>query len=171
MILIKEAIKSLLALILLAGFLDLLLLDDGMRKYTRMVIGLIVLFSLINLVIHIGRGFSMELPVMEGFDYPETEVIVAEGLKLRRQGEDQAAAYTTPALQAKVEEFLNQVTGTGGIKVEIDSATDSQPMAVRIILTSDPGVPAEFIRRTVAELLAINPVQVEVEQEVEDGEE
>ena len=82
-----------LALILLAGFCELLLPDDGMRKYGRMVIGLIVLFSLVNLVVQVGRDFSMELPVFaEGWGRADPAVLVAEGLNLRRRGEEQAAA-------------------------------------------------------------------------------
>ena len=61
----KEAIKSLLALILLTGFFELLLPEDGLMKYSRMVIGLIVLFSLINLVLHLGINLSPELALME----------------------------------------------------------------------------------------------------------
>ena len=54
----KEGIKALLALILLAGFFELLLPEDGMRKYARMVVGLIVLCSLIGLVLKRGSLLS-----------------------------------------------------------------------------------------------------------------
>ena len=111
---IKGALKSLLALVLLAGFCELLLPDDGMRKYARMVIGLIVLFSLINLVVQVGQVFSVELPVgTDGWGRADPESLVAEGLNLRQQGEEQATALTVSVVQTKVEQFLQKITGTG----------------------------------------------------------
>lgn len=160
-----------LALILLAGFFELLLPDDAMRKYGRMVIGLIVLFSLVNLAVHVGRDFSLELPVVrEEWGQTETAALVAEGLNLRRRGEEQAVALTTPVAQAKVEHFLEKIIGTPGFKVEI-SSTEEQARKVRVVCPSDPGVGAEYIQRMVAELFAVNPDQVEVEEEVAEQEE
>ena len=91
MIQIKEAIKGLLALILLAGFLELILPEDEMRKYTRLVIGLIVLFSLIKILPNLGKEFSPEIiPTALSGGYPDSSVLVTEGVKLRRVGEDKA---------------------------------------------------------------------------------
>lgn len=130
-----------------------------------MVIGLIVLFSLVNLVVQVGRDFSMELPVFaEGWGRADPAVLVAEGLNLRRRGEEQAAALTGSVVQAKIEQFLEKVTGTTGVKVEI-SAVEGQIQKVRVVLPAEPGVAVEFLKRTVAEVLAVEPDQVEVEKE------
>ena len=161
---IKGALKSLLALVLLAGFCELLLPDDGMRKYAWMVIGLIVLFSLINLVVQVGQVFSVELPVgTDGWGRADPESLVAEGLNLRQQGEEQATALTVSVVQTKVEQFLQKITGTG-VKVEL-SAAEGHIQRARVVLPTDPGVSGEFLKRTVAEVLAMEPDQVEVKKE------
>ncbi len=164
---IKDAIKSLLALILLAGFLELLLPDDEMRKYTRMVVGLIVLFSLINLVGQIGRDVALELPVSDGLSSPGAEALVAEGLNLRRQGENKATELATPVLQGEVERILHEITGIKGIKVEIAPGKTGVERTVKVTLVEDPGVPPDLVKRMVAELLKIKPEQVEVEEKIE----
>ncbi|NLM37847.1 MAG: stage III sporulation protein AF [Firmicutes bacterium] len=162
---IKEALKSLLALILLAGFCELLLPDDGMRKYGRMVVGLIVLFSLVNLVIRVGQNFPAAFPaVAVGGGRADPADLVAEGVNLRQQGEEQVAALTAPALQAKVAAFLQQITGTAGVQVEISGAA-GQVERVRVIFPADPGVSVEFLQRTVAAVLAVAPERVEVKKE------
>ncbi|NLW59250.1 MAG: hypothetical protein GX073_02765 [Firmicutes bacterium] len=162
---IKAALKSLLALILLAGFLELLLPDDEMQKYGRMVIGLIVLFSLLNLVVQVGRDFTLELPVAaEDWGQADPAVLVAAGLQLRQRGEEQAAAMTVPAIQTRVEQFLRKITGTTGIQVEV-RAVDGQIQGARVVLPAAPGVAADFLQRTVAALLTVAPEQVEVKME------
>ena len=160
-----------LALILLAGFCELLLPDDGMRKYGRMVVGLIVLFSLVSLVVQLGQDFSVELPVIaEDWGRADPAVLVAEGLNLRRRGEEQAAALTVAMVQTHVEQFLEKITGTVGVKVEI-SAAAGQVETARVVLSTDPGVAVEFLKRTVAEVLAVEPDQVEVKKEFAEQEE
>ena len=169
MIPIKEALKSLLALILLAGFLELLLPDDKMRKYGQMVVGLIVLFSLINLVVQIGRDLSFKLPGGERLVNPGAEVLVADGLDLRRRGEEQASQIAAPAVQAEVERFLQNITGSKEIRVEIRPAAEKEARMVRVVLPVDSGVPVDFLQRTVAALLSVHTDQVEVEEEGEKG--
>ncbi|WP_331274048.1 stage III sporulation protein AF [Capillibacterium thermochitinicola] len=162
---IKEALKSLLALILLAGFCELLLPEDGMRKYGRMVVGLIVLFFLVNLVMRVGQDFTLALPeVSVAGGRADPAALVAEGVNLRQRGEEQAAALTAPAVQAKVEELLQTITGTAGVQVEISTAA-GQGQRVRVVLPADPGVPVEVLKRTVAAVLAMAPDQVEVKKE------
>lgn len=165
----KEALKSLLALILLAGFLELLLPDDKMRKYGQMVVGLIVLFSFINLVVQIGRDLPLKLPEGGGLAPPATEVLVADGLDLRRRGEEQAARLTAAGIQGEVERFLRQITGREGIRVELLPAVEKGTRPVRVVIPADTGVPVAFLQRTVAALLSVPADQVEVKEEGEDG--
>ena len=136
-----------------------------------MVVGLIVLFSLINLVVQIGQDVVLELPVSDGLSSPGAEALVADGLNLRRQGEARASQLATPALQGEVERILHQITGTKGIKVEIGPGQVGAERKVRVTLAADPGVPPDLLKRTVAELLKIKPEQVEVEEKIESEQE
>nr|WP_269206167.1 stage III sporulation protein AF [Capillibacterium thermochitinicola] len=149
----------------MAGFCELLLPEDGMRKYGRMVVGLIVLFFLVNLVMRVGQDFTLALPeVSVAGGRADPAALVAEGVNLRQRGEEQAAALTAPAVQAKVEELLQTITGTAGVQVEISTAA-GQGQRVRVVLPADPGVPVEVLKRTVAAVLAMAPDQVEVKKE------
>lgn len=134
-----------------------------------MVIGLMVLFSLINLVVQIGRDVALELPVTGGLSHPATETLVAAGLNLRQQGENKATELANPVLQGEVERILQEITGTKGIKVQISAG--KAVSAVKVILKEIPEVPPDFLKRTVAELLKIAPEQVEVAEENESKQE
>lgn len=168
----KEGIKGLLALILLAGFFELLLPEDGMRKYAHMVIGLIVLFALISLGLRSGVEFSPELGVAEfpgGYD--QSAALVAEGLKLRQAGEDKAEEMVTPALRESIEESVRRITGEEEIRVEFLSLSGQGGPQVRLVLTSDPGVAPVYLQRVIGELMTISPEQVEVAKEFADEKE
>jgi stage III sporulation protein AF len=167
LVLIKEALKGLVALILLAGFLELLLPDDQMRKYGQMVVGLIVLFSLINMLGQIGRDFSFKWPEEDGLAAAGAETLVTDGLELRRRGEEEAAQLNTPAVQAGVEEFLQQITGSKEVRVQLRPTAEKAGWSARVIIPDRNGVPVDFLKRTVAALLSIRLDQVEVEGEDE----
>ncbi|NLW55602.1 MAG: hypothetical protein GX050_03085 [Firmicutes bacterium] len=165
----KEGIKALLALILLAGFFELLLPEDGMRKYARMVVGLIVLCSLIGLVLKKEVVFYPELTVAEWPKrYNQSAALVADGLKLRQAGEDKVEAMMAPAWRGSLEEALRRITGVEGIRVEVLSLRSQGGPRVRLVLAADPGLTPATLQRLVAELLAISPEQVEVAKEFAD---
>lgn len=167
MIQIKETIKGLLALILLAGFLELLLPEDEMRKYIRLVIGLIVLFSLIKLLPNVREDLSPEIiPTGLPGGYPDSSVLVTEGVKLRQVGEDKAEQVLNSAKEEKLEQVLKKITGIEGIKVEICNISDEK-VRIKIILNSDPGVSLGFLQRLAGELLKIDERCVEVEEKFE----
>mgnify|MGYP001311083659 CR=1 FL=1 len=131
-----------------------------------MVVGLIVLFSLINLVIGLGKTFSLQqLMLDQEMVYPETSDLVTVGLKLRQAGEDKVGEMITPVLEGKIEESLRKIIGVEGIKVKISSSFGSEKLKARVILSSDPGFSAPLLKGIVSELLRINPDQVEVEKE------
>ncbi len=163
----REGLRALLALILLAGFFELLLPEDGMRKYARMVVGLFVLLSLIGLVVNINQEivFPPELAEEGG---PKGDhrpaALVAEGLKLRQAGEDKVEAVMAPAWRESLEVMLRRITGVEGIRVEAFSLRGRDPR-VRLVLTADPGLAPATLQRLVGELLAISPEQVEVAKE------
>lgn len=169
MVAIKEALKSLLALILLAGFFELLLPDDKMRKYGQMVMGLIVLFSLLSMVVRTGREFTLKLPGGDGAVRPAAGSIVADGLDLRRRGEEQAARLRAVWRREEVEGFLRQITGWEEVRVELPPAGETGTRPVRVVIPAETGVPVVWLRRTAAALLAVPVEQVEVEVEGGDG--
>jgi len=166
---IKEALKSLLALILLAGFLELLLPDDKMRKYGQMVVGLIVLFSMINMMVQVSRDLALQLPGGERLAQPAPEILVANGLNLRRRGEEEDAQLTAGVIQGEVEKFLQQITGGKEVRVELPPAAKKGTQPVRVVIPADAGVPVAFLKRTVAAILSAPVDQVEVEVEGEEG--
>lgn len=154
-------------MILLAGFLELLLPEDEMRKYTRLVIGLIVLFSLINILPKLREDISPEfLPVEALGNYPDSSILVTEGVKLRRVGEDKAEKLLNAAREENIEKVLRKITGIEGMQVELIDFAEEE-VKVKIILRSDPGVPVGFLQRLAGELLKIDEGCVEVEERFE----
>ncbi len=163
----KEAIRSLLALVLLGGFLELLLPADEMRKYSRMVVGLLVLFSLLRLVItgiddlgteRIFRSLEGEEPALS------SRSLLAEGERIRQAGMKKAGEVITPLVTERVKKLLQEVTGDEGLQLQLTVTEGEKIAGVKIVLYRDPAWPAGTLERLAGEILGINPEKVEVEK-------
>ena len=162
----KEAIRSLLALVLLGGFLELLLPADEMRKYSRMVVGLLVLFSLLRLV---ATGLD-ELGTERIFRVSRVEPVLssrsmlAEGERVRRAGVKKAGEVVTPLMTERARKLLQEVTGDEGLQLQLTVMEGEKITGAKIVLHRDPTWPAGTLERLAGEILGINPEQVEVEK-------
>ena len=90
------------------------------------------------------------------------ESLVAEGLNLRQQGEEQATALTVSVVQTKVEQFYRRSRGPG-VKSRAQCRRRAYPKGAGGFCRRTRGF-QEFLKRTVAEVLAMEPDQVEVKR-------
>lgn len=163
----QEALRSLLALVLLGGFLELLLPADEMRKYSRMVVGLLVLFSLLRLVVtglgdlgpeRIFRSLAGEEPVLS------SRSLQAEGERVRRAGMKKAGEVVAPLVTTRVKKLLQEVTGDESLELQLTVTEGEKITGARIVLHRDLPWPAGTLARLAGEILGISPEQVEVEK-------
>ncbi len=163
----KEAIRSLLALVLLGGFLELLLPADEMRGYSRMVVGLLVLFSLLRLVVTGIDDLGTEgiFRSIEGQEPSfSSRSLLAEGERVRRAGVEKAGELITPLLMERTKKLLQEVTGDEGLELQLTVTEGERITGAKIVLQKDPAWPAGTLERLAGEILGINPEKVEVEK-------
>jgi len=168
---LKDALRSLLALVLLGGFLELLLPADEMRRYSRMVVGLLVLFSLMRLVITgiddlgaegIFRGLEREGPALSSRFL--LEELVEEGERVRRAGVKKAGDLITPLLTERIKKLLQEATGDEGLQLQLAVTEGERITGAKIVLQKDPAWPDGTLERLAGEILGIDPERVEVEK-------
>lgn len=163
----RETLRSLLALILLGGFLELLLPQDEMRRYSRLVVGLLVLLSLMRMVFTAGSEFSLGRMTL-GLDgvepYPSTSFLLKEGERVLQAGAEKAGEKITPVLETRATNLLRAVTGDNRLTTEIVVIGGGKVVGAKIILNKDPGLPSEALARLAGEILGISPETVEVEK-------
>ncbi|HHU51784.1 MAG TPA: hypothetical protein GXZ36_08205 [Firmicutes bacterium] len=170
----KETLRSLLALIILAGFLELLLPEDEMRKYSRMVLGLLVLFSLLQLIVSAGKEFSLEILNADPSLYDQNSVasldrLLATGQRVQEAGAEKAESARQERLTKQVNTVVQQICAGYEVRTEL-AISDGVLTMVRVYLEgTDTERPIEVvkIKKAVGELLMISPDLVEVEKTVE----
>lgn len=170
----KEALRSLLALIILAGFLELLLPEDEMRKYSRMVLGLLVLFSLLQLIVSAGKEFSLEILTGDPGLSDKTSVatmnrLLATGRRVREAGAEKAESAIKKRLEKQVSAVVQQICDGYKVRTELIIAGGVLTM-VRVYLggtDTEKSIEVAKIKKAVGELLMISPDLVEVEKTVE----
>lgn len=169
----KEAIRSLLALVLLAGFIELLLPHDQMRRYSRMVVGLLVLFSLLQLIMTTGTDLSGEvggLGLLRSGGTPpiSTQEVIREGRRIRESVEKKTASALKQRVEKKLSEVLTAATGIKNNRTEL-VVSEGRVLQVKIYLYPDTVVSEKYIKRLVSEILDIDGNLVEVTMGVEGG--
>lgn len=82
--------RQIILIVLLGAFLEMLLPNQEMARFVRLVIGLFIIVSVLNpLMTWINGGQPVEVQAWEYVEpVPQTESILAQGERLRRQGEE-----------------------------------------------------------------------------------
>ncbi|MCQ6558158.1 stage III sporulation protein AF [Paenibacillus mendelii] len=123
-------LKQIIAVVLLAGLIDLLLPNKTMQRYVRLVAGLIILLTLLSPIIRLLQGdFDTRLnasfenwlkaPPSKEFKMPTLEDIQRDADALRRKQEAAAAALTEKQLAAAMSEALERGTGLQVMSVSV----------------------------------------------------
>lgn len=164
----KETLRSLLALVLLGGFLELLLPADEMRRYTRMVVSLLVLFSLLRLVVtgldDLGAERLLRSLEGEGRAALSSRFLLEEGERVRQAGVKKAGEVITPLLTERIKKLLQEATGDEGLEVQLTVMEGERITGAKIVLQKDPAWPDGALERLAGEILGVKPEKVEVEK-------
>lgn len=102
---IQGWVRGLVALVVLVGFVELMLPQDGFKPYVRMILGLLVVLALIRPIIYkLPEWQHMELTLAKP-DYP-VEDLMTLGENIRRRGA--AAASRLMPVERQLEEELRR---------------------------------------------------------------
>lgn len=131
-------IKSIIAAIVLAGFLEMLLPNNELKGVTRMVMGLLIILILAQpllKVFNISQELTQALPGWQNESDPATTgQIVTKGLNLRNQWLEQFAGNQQQAYEERIARLLRLSDGIAVREVRVVMAkqtVQSVSVAVR----------------------------------------
>ncbi|MFC4103834.1 stage III sporulation protein AF [Paenibacillus xanthanilyticus] len=173
-------LRQIIAVVLLAGIVDLLLPNKAMQRYVRLVAGLIILLTILSPIMGVLQGdFGTKLH--ESFDawltsapdkqykMPTLQDIQRDAEQMKRKQEDAAAALAEKNLAAAMAEEITKKTGLAVERVKVTlersgSASEAKLASVAVALippeeTSSADVSGE---RPIGEVGAVQPVEIDV---------
>ncbi|MFC4808384.1 stage III sporulation protein AF [Paenibacillus sp. GCM10023250] len=169
-------LQQIIAVVLLAGFIDLLLPNKAMQRYVRLVAGLIVLLTILTPIIRVLQGdFSAKLDAQvrewaqagsaKELRMPTLQDIQEEAEKLKRNDAASAAALAERQLADAMKAGIEQATGLAvtAVDVRVAAGKDGKPAGiggVRVTLAREPrGGPDDGGTAGEAEDGAVPPVE------------
>ena len=137
-----------------------------------MAVGLLVLFTLIQLFLIAGQSFFPELISGNSWSWKDqtfsslTLKSQESGARILQKGEEKAREELTPLLEERVNKLLRTASGRDDLQATLIKV-EGGISGVRIVY--DPGRegPGESLQRLIGEVLGIDPKAVEVEKAIE----
>jgi stage III sporulation protein AF len=122
-------LKSVIAAVMLAGFLEMLLPNNELRGVTRLVMGLLILlillqplFQLFHLPVDLLGMVQNQTAAPSGV--ANTEQVIQKGLKIRNDWQNQFAEERRQLLREKLTHMLQLIDEIKIRKVDLTYATD-----------------------------------------------
>ncbi|AZN40623.1 stage III sporulation protein AF [Paenibacillus albus] len=148
-------LQQIIAVVLLAGFIDLLLPNKAMQRYVRLVAGLIILLTILTPIIRLLQGdFSARLDQQvdnwfqstndNQFHMPTLEDIQDNAKKLQEQQQASALALVEQRLGSSMKESITEATGLQVAAVGVKLTTTDkveQAQIESIVVTLSKQVP------------------------------
>lgn len=141
-------VRGFLYLLFFATLVQVILPDDGIRRYTRLVVGLIVLAALLQPVTDLVRNPAMLGDSLEGFfsdnqGAAAADAWIAEGERMRELGEDRAIRQFAARTGEQIEGMLSLVQGVESAEV-VDLKISAEGVArAEVRLVGTPVVAGE----------------------------
>lgn len=124
---IRSWVINIVAIGFLGVIIDLLLSESDFRKFTRFVVGIIMLLAIIRPVLHILNN----PPLFDGTIFYNTQAIRVEALRedadeKRTLAQERIMRLFTGNLQDQIEEQVKMLKGYESVEARIEFAEDEQ---------------------------------------------
>lgn len=163
---LRQWLGSIVVIILLGGFLEFILPEDGMRRYVRMVVNLLLVLAMVGPLVQFLRSESPESgwPAVVVPSGEQTAELVSAGVKMRQTAQNLFHTEGEQRLSRRVAEVAAMVPGVQKATAAVTIGTDGalEKVDVRISCGGDREAPTTAVRRTIAALLEIPPEQVHI---------
>lgn len=177
MVALSEWLKQVVAVVLLASLVDLLLPNQTMQRYVRLIAGLFILLALVGPMLSwIKSDFGTKLAAdLESVRLrPENAAeqlaqIEEDASKLRMSREEQAASLATAQLAAQIKDTVEKEAGAAVRDVQVQAGTDADGVArvqgVSIVLANAAGDHPDSVSGSgdVAPIREVEPVIIELD--------
>lgn len=166
---IRNLVQNLIVIIILAMFLEMLLPAGEMRKYVKMVMGLLVIIAVVQALGALTRwDYQTELPSFtQGADEKRISDILAAGEKISSQQQEKALEQYRDGLAKQILALTRTAKEPYVLDVEVTiQSEEGEPEFGRInevvlIVAGEPGG-ADQVKKE-SSTGEVEPVQVQVE--------
>lgn len=176
----SEVIKSIVVIVLITTFLDLLLPTSHIQRYVKFVMGLFILISLINPVISllIDNG-DYEVLAWQGNALPENGEVKQKGEELQAVNQNLLLAEYGQRLEQQMEAMVKLVKGVESVKAQVEvkggqkigTVEGIQKVTLELNKSTNPVEPIEIKMKSNERKEIKRPVnkeEVRIKQEVTD---
>lgn len=160
---LRNWLRSVVVIIVLASFLEYLLPGDELRRYVRMVVNLLLVLALVGPIVQIIRRppTGLAWPAVVGPPQEQTAELVSAGQRLSAQAQSLFVKEGAGRLSKRIAEVAAMVQGVAS--ADADVVLDSEGAVTRINITvactGDFENVSDTIRKTVGALIEI-PVEL-----------
>lgn len=145
---LKDWVRQLTLLVLVASCLELLLPMNSMKKYVRMAMGLLVVLAITRpLFGFLGQPVTIDGKLFvdpEGASLPALSEIMAQAKEFRDRNQDMATKAARTALEAEVIKAVREVAGVSDATAGVELVEVSGEQRIRnVVVTLRLGVPGE----------------------------
>lgn len=160
---IRNWLRSVVVIIVLASFLEYLLPGDELRRYVRMVVNLLLVLALVGPIVQIIRRppAGLAWPAVVGAPQEQTAELVSAGQRLNAQAQSLFAKEGAGRLSKRIAEVAGMVQGVDSASAEVVLDTEGAVTHINIAVacTGDFESISDIIRKTVGALIEI-PVEI-----------
>lgn len=155
---LKDWVRNLVMLVLLAGSMELLIPVNGMKKYVRMTMGLVIVLAIVGPVAELlGRPVVLDTtalgPPSDG-RLPSVGEVMARGQEFRRRSQALAVDSLRERLTAEAGAAARLVAGVAAAQASVTVVPGSgEPRISGVIVVITPGSGSGAVR-------AVQPVRV-----------
>lgn len=158
---IVTIVKTLIVLVFLSMFLELLLPKGSTKKYAKFVMGILVLIVMVNPII---RLIGEDLPLMIDFDNAmsfesSTEEIVASGNSLREKITADSMAVYKKEIESNLKSELKKIAEISSVTISVDESNGKYNITVLLDFGNEEktdGRINEKIRKTAEDFFVDN---------------
>lgn len=141
---LKEWVRGLVTLVLLAGALEMLIPSNGMKKYVRMTMGLVIVLAVVRpITVLVGRpidpqALSVYSDLTDAHGLPTLEQIMADAALFRSRNQKLATDDVRLALANQARAAALRVKGVSQVWADV-TLTDPGQGIQRVSLSIMPG--------------------------------
>lgn len=119
---INDLVRSVAVIVLIAAFLEMLLPASEMKRFTKMVMGLLILVSILNPLLNFfNRDLTEQVFAwQDSGGGTELDSILKKGEILSRDIDDRAADLYTQSMERQVETIVRLVKGVAWAKADVE---------------------------------------------------
>lgn len=132
---LSDWLKQLIIIVMLAAFVDLLLPNNAMQRYVKLVVSLFIILVLLSPIIHLLNSPKKVEEMLTGIDsnprmsataIPALADIYEQGERLAQDNELQTKQLVEQQLAEQLSRSLAQATGESVQRIEVQTAKDKE---------------------------------------------